>query len=368
MTLYPIRRCTKPKRGNSTFSITQKSAKINSSANVEEELSTLATSPGLKSQRPTPSSSSTTLDQSPDTAEASSTSADNANRNETGRSIVDPASHTRGPGGSIDNSTSCDDDKIIVASQDVWSTAYREAVDSLGQDVDAAILQGKSLEELFKKLEEINKERTQESAFVRGVRYLHSLQVPLETFKLALDIAIPIASMQPGASMTLGIVKGVTAIAITFSTADVEFAKQIGEMLRQLAYIDECDALDQRNEGPSIHKALVLVYQKLLEFYNAALEILSKKGAKLVIKMVLETDRLPNIVKEFLQYADSLHKLVQTATWNIAEDIKTMLIDHDTRWLGAKKVKRQGERHAYQQDIRADQACESLLSETEFIN
>lgn len=75
-------------------------------------------------------------------------------------------------------------------------------------------------------------------------------------------------------------------------------------------------------------QALVVVYQKLLEFYNAAFEILSRKGAKLVMKIILENDRLPGIVKEFLKHADFLRQLVQKATWEIAEDIKAMLYDH----------------------------------------
>lgn len=123
--------------------------------------------------------------------------------------------HASGPEqeSSIDNSAACFDGEMTIASSDLWSAAYREAVDSLGQDIDAAILQGENVAELLKQLEEIDKEMTQESAFVRGVRYLHSLQVPLETFKLALDIATPLTSMQPVASMALGVVRGVTAVS-----------------------------------------------------------------------------------------------------------------------------------------------------------
>jgi hypothetical protein len=77
-------------------------------------------------------------------------------------------------------------------------------------------------------------------------------------------------------------------------------------------------------------QALVVVYQKLLEFYNAAFEILTRKGAKLVITMILENDRLPDIVKDFLKHADYLRQLVQKATWEIVEDIKAMLYDQSS--------------------------------------
>ena len=79
-----------------------------------------------------------------------------------------------------------------------------------------------------------------------------------------------------------------------------------------------------------ILQALVLVYQKLLEFYNVAFEILTRKGAKLVMKMILENDRLPNIVQEFLGRAEHLQKLVQNAIWEILGDIQTMLYDQES--------------------------------------
>lgn len=72
------------------------------------------------------------------------------------------------------------------------------------------------------------------------------------------------------------------------------------------------------------------MYQKLLEFYNAAFEILSKKGAKLVVKLILKNGHLPKIVEDFLKHAENLRKLVQKATWEIVEDIRAMLYDHES--------------------------------------
>lgn len=136
-------------------------------------------------------------------------------------------------------------------------------------------------------------------------------------------------------------------IAISFATADLEFAKQIGEMLEHISYIDDCDTLGQKTNKTDIHKvdfqlifgslpnigqALVQVYRKILEFYKAAFEILTKRGAKLVMKMVLETDRLPSIIRDFLRHANNLGKLVQKATWEIVEDIKSMLYDRESEF------------------------------------
>jgi hypothetical protein len=71
----------------------------------------------------------------------------------------------------------------------------------------------------------------------------------------------------------------------------------------------------------------VSVYQKILEFYKVAHEILTRRGTKLVMKTILETDLLPKIVQEFLRHADTLRKLIEKATLEIVEDIKTMLYD-----------------------------------------
>ncbi|OJJ79437.1 uncharacterized protein ASPGLDRAFT_77654 [Aspergillus glaucus CBS 516.65] len=85
--------------------------------------------------------------------------------------------------------------------------------------------------------------------------------------------------------------------------------------------------------------------------------------------MVWETDRLPNIVQDFLRYSDTLRKLVEKATWEIVEDIKATFYDQEiARWLGDDKISRQGQYHESLQTFRADQACEFLLENTNFTN
>jgi len=75
----------------------------------------------------------------------------------------------------------------------------------------------------------------------------------------------------------------------------------------------------------------VSVYQKILEFYKVAHEILTERGGKLIMKMILETDRLPNAIQDFLRNAETLRKLIEKATWEIVEDIKTMLYDRESK-------------------------------------
>ena len=126
------------------------------------------------------------------------------------------------------------------------------------------------------------------------------------------------------------------------------------------------------------------VYQKILEFYKVAHEILTRRGVKLVMKMILETDRLPNIVQDILRHADTLRKLVEKATWEIVEDIKAMLYDSESkflrtrtwwmhayatsvaRWLGSDRLSLQSQYHSRLQELRNNEACEFLLKHPAF--
>lgn len=103
--------------------------------------------------------------------------------------------------------------QVSNVPSDLWSAAYREAVNNLGKDIDMAILKGDNVADLFKRLEKMDKDTTQESAFLRGVRYVQSLQVPLERFKLVLDLASPLTSIEPTTATVFGVVKGVTAVS-----------------------------------------------------------------------------------------------------------------------------------------------------------
>jgi hypothetical protein len=99
------------------------------------------------------------------------------------------------------------------SSEDVWSAAYREAVESLGEEIRNT-LSGKNAEQLFKEVEGIGNEKTHESAFLRGVQRLRFLKVPLDTLKLALDLASPLANLEPTASTVFGVVRSVTAVSL----------------------------------------------------------------------------------------------------------------------------------------------------------
>ena len=151
------------------------------------------------------------MNQVSDLSRESTTSRDDEAQIQTHRSALQTSESEQN---STDRSNLDHDTGSVAVSSDLWSEAYREAVDNIGKDIDVAILTGKNVAQLFRELEEIDKEATQESAFLRGVRYLHSIQVPLERFKLALDLASPLTNLEPTATTVFGVVRSVTAVSL----------------------------------------------------------------------------------------------------------------------------------------------------------
>lgn len=174
-----------------------------------------ASSSDSSSQRTAPNASSLSFNQTRDTPDESTTARDDTAQTQPDQSNLITVAHTSSleENSSTNHSALGVDIGVVTVSSDIWSAAYREAVDSLGKDIDVAILKGENVAQLFRRLEEIDKEATQDSAFLRGVRYLQTLQVPLETFKLALDLASPLTSMEPTTTVVFGVVKSVTAVS-----------------------------------------------------------------------------------------------------------------------------------------------------------
>lgn len=102
----------------------------------------------------------------------------------------------------------------VAGSSDLWSAAFCEAVESLRGDIDIATLKGKDAAHLLKELEDVAKEATETSVFLKGLKYLQSLQVPLQRFKDVLDLASPLANLEPTAATVLGVVRGLTAVSL----------------------------------------------------------------------------------------------------------------------------------------------------------
>ncbi|KAL8901698.1 MAG: hypothetical protein Q9207_005067 [Kuettlingeria erythrocarpa] len=255
---------------------------------------------------------------------------------------------------------------IANASTDLWSTAYREAVGSFEEEVQTIISKGERIEELFKRLEENNETVTDESLFRRGAR---RLQAPLRNFKLALDMARPLASIEPTASTAVGVVTSVTAIAIAVCGAEEALNAQIANMLEHVAIIDECDTLGQKlDAGNSVHKTLVPVYKDLLDFYIAAHDILTSKAFVLALVCDQLRQRLPKIVSGFLEHAALLKSSIANATVELLTEIKKILQDKKIqKLLGVNKDKQRSELHCELRGLRASDACKWIVADSRFL-
>lgn len=138
------------------------------------------------------------------------------------------------PPGPKPNEISSSATGTIAVSSDLWSAAYSEAVSSFGKDLDVAMLQGKNVEQLFKQLEDLDKDSTQQPAFQRGVGYLRSIQVPLERFKLALDLTSPLATGLGPTTSVVGAVRSVTAVGHVFELGGLPSDTSTNSCLRRL--------------------------------------------------------------------------------------------------------------------------------------
>lgn len=58
----------------------------------------------------------------------------------------------------------------------------------------------------------------------------------------------------------------------------------------------------------------------------------------MVLRMVLETDRLPNIVQDFLKCSEILRRLIANAILDITEDIKIMVYDRESKHSSTTQV------------------------------
>ena len=146
---------------------------------------------------------------------------------------------------------------------DLWSAAYREAVENSSDKVKSVIMNGERIENLLTRLKETNENIADNSLFWRGIK---RLQEPLRFFKLAVDMASPFASIEPTASTAVGAVSCVTAVssllrvycivaeldynnlkqtAITVCGAEERLKSQIVRMLEHVAIINDCDIIGQ---------------------------------------------------------------------------------------------------------------------------
>lgn len=137
-----------------------------------------------------------------------------------------------------------------------------------------------------------------------------------------------------------------------------------------------------------ILQALVPVYKDLLNFYIAALDILTSKAFVLALVCDQLNQRLPTIVSDFLTHASLLRDNIGNATLELVTDIRKLLQDNKSKLpteershlrktlryhavqklLGVDKDKQRSELHSGFRGLRASDACEWIVADPKFID
>jgi hypothetical protein len=102
---------------------------------------------------------------------------------------------------------------VLFQSTDLWSTALREAINTLEPAIDVAQLTGKPVEQLFHDLGMIQRSTDESSTFRRGLAHVRSVKGPLQNLKLALDLTNPLISLELVAATVIGVVRGVITVS-----------------------------------------------------------------------------------------------------------------------------------------------------------
>lgn len=134
-------------------------------------------------------------------------------------------------------------------TSDQWTKAYDEAVAQLDEETRALVSKGRDLQQLFDGLNETNEAHKSQSIFRRG---LNRLQGPVQNFNLVLNIASPLAGLDPTSSAAVGVVESVTTLALGVCGVEERLNSQIARMLEKIKVIDECDRVDTGGEN-AIH-------------------------------------------------------------------------------------------------------------------
>ncbi|KAG5925801.1 hypothetical protein E4U42_003933 [Claviceps africana] len=201
--------------------------------------------------------------------------------------------------------------------------AYGEAKRKLDQkditpDIEKAVDAGQLLDELKAKNDQVS----EKSALRKGLRYLQSRDLVFTTVQEGVDnIALMMGKLGP----IPGLVAGSVA---------------------------------------SLMKVLAPLYQKALEFYMTAADMLKKRVATRIPVLLIKIKRLQGNFEAFSKEADDLKDKMRDQD---AKEMRDDILDQKiSGWLGSDQLKRHADTHEKLKHLCAPEACEFLLSLKEF--
>lgn len=103
-----------------------------------------------------------------------------------------------------------EDTKLEIKGNDAWNNAFRDACNKRTPAERAALLQTSSISHLFSQLEKEHSEHSQICAFEKGAKILGGI---LNGLNFLLNLASPVANIEPCTSSALAIVRLVTTVS-----------------------------------------------------------------------------------------------------------------------------------------------------------
>ncbi|KXL48958.1 hypothetical protein M433DRAFT_2704 [Acidomyces richmondensis BFW] len=255
-----------------------------------------------------------------------------------------------------------EDTKLEIKGNDAWNNAFRDACNKRTPAERAALLQTSSISHLFSQLEKEHSEHSQICAFEKGAKILGGI---LNGLNFLLNLASPVANIEPCTSSALAIVRLVTTLGITICGAATEMETDISNMLKYLPCIQFCDEVHNGHYDSPVHTQLVLVYTNLLDFVFHARSMLQGKHIMMELAKSGFQSCLSNIVGNFIKSVQELKDRVLYETNAIMAKIDKDLMEREVeKLLGGSNEK---EVH-YHNEFRgrAASACEWIKKDTTF--
>ncbi|KAH7175935.1 hypothetical protein EDB81DRAFT_632846 [Dactylonectria macrodidyma] len=242
-------------------------------------------------------------------------------------------------------------------------SAYQKALTSFNEDERRILTRQEAISSLFQQLNQTDQAHQEQSLLRKGLK---AVSPYLQRLSITIDFISPFASMEPTAGTALGLIKGVTSIAIAICGFADDLVNQIGSFLERIPAIDRCcDVVKDESRLPDIYNALVNVYKDLLQFYLKTVALFAKSQFVLHAALSLLKPELPEVISSFNAHADLLSKLLESETFASVQEIK----DEQVNTLIRDTLDRDREREAaYHSELRrrTDEACSWITSNEAF--
>ncbi|KAM5356709.1 hypothetical protein ACJ41O_003355 [Fusarium nematophilum] len=188
-----------------------------------------------------------------------------------------------------------------------------------------------AIRRLFSQLNEIDDTHRQQSLFRRGV---DTVKPYLDGLHISLGFISPFAAGEPTAGTAIGLIQGVTSIAIAICGASGTLSDSIQSLLQRIPAIDVCSQSVGNGDGAiDAFQALVDVYKDLIDFHLKAIGVFKNSKFALHVTMAVLGSDLSGIISSFNNHSNLLFQLVDAETFSIVRGLRDETVESGIREL-----------------------------------